>query len=563
MSNEMHPNHSPLVAPNSTRPTVELDWELEDLISQFELAWSERGEVTFSEFLPQPEHARFDVVAMELMRVDAELATRAGFHRDLKFYVDRLPQVLQNEASRRQLAFELSRLSAVVPSQLQYPQVGETVAGFELLSELGMGAFSRVYLAAENALSRRLMILKFSTKFPGEASTLARLQHKNIVPIYSWHRHNQFHVVCMPYLGATTLWDFLKSYSPIGKRRGAASAASALGQAIVSTVHNRRSQTLAEISKRQSPDSNLLNPQTATKNSAQALVQTFSDNSDVTAVQSDLTQRRESSAAVPHSIEDDGKAIGLSRETPRLLENQRNAETIVWIGKELAAGLMHAHDRGILHRDIKPANILLSDDSTPMLLDFNLAAFEAPQQFDQEVGGTPRYMSPEQLCSINEADVRIDSRSDLYSLGVVLYELAVGRSPFADIADHWQDAVPKMIEQRRDWSASRTAWPRDLSPSAIEIISKLLAFDPQSRYRSARDLHEDLERQLMHLPLKHARNRSLSERARKWTLRHPRLSSGAVVSCVLGAVILAMLSLLLWRQFEVQQLNSLKMVVRA
>ena len=549
--------------PATAQSAVDLDWELEECVSKFEEEWTERGEAKIVDFLPAKDHVRFDAVAMELMRVDAELATRAGFMRDLKFYTELLPQVLQREQHRQQLAFELSRLSIGKNSSIQYPRVGETIAGFELLSELGSGAFSRVYLAAENELSRRLVILKFSTKFPGEASTLARLQHKNIVPIYSWHRHNQFHVVCMPYLGATTLWDFLKSYSRFAGRSGRSDVSSKLGQAIVSTVCNRRSQTLAELVKRQSvvsettsgeatPVHGVVQPPAAANHSASSTVTQLEqvapselEPAQVTASQTGQDATNETSFA-----------IGLSRETPRLLGSQRNAETILWIGKELAAGLMHAHDRGVLHRDVKPANILLADDGTPMLLDFNLAVFERPQQVESEIGGTPRYMAPEHLRSVSDPKEVIDARSDLYSLGVVLFELAVGRSPFDDVADSWETAIPKMLEQRHVWTATSVSWSRELSPSLIEIISKLLAYDPANRYNSAAALYEDLERELTHRPLKHARNRSIAERARKWALRHPRLSSAAVVSSVLGAVILGAILLLVWRQLEVQQLQS-------
>ena len=84
------------------------------------------------------------------------------------------------------------------------PVVGQMFAGFELVAVLGRGTFGRVYLARQGELSDRFVALKISTNLTGESRTLARLQHTNIVPIYSVHRVDSFQAVCMPYFGATT-----------------------------------------------------------------------------------------------------------------------------------------------------------------------------------------------------------------------------------------------------------------------------------------------------------------------------------------------------------------------
>src|SRR5262249_40411959 len=106
------------------------------------------------------------------------------------------------------------------------------------------------------------------------------------------------------------------------------------------------------------------------------------------------------------------------------------AHRVLQIGVALADGLAHAHERGILHRDINPPNILPTDDGEPMLLDFNLAADD--RGATASVGGTPQYMAPEQLASLTDPTVRIDSRADIYALGLVLHELLTGRLPFRD-----------------------------------------------------------------------------------------------------------------------------------
>ena len=94
----------------------------------------------------------------------------------------------------------------------QLPVVGQRFAGFELVAVLGRGTFGRVYLASQGDLADRFVALKISPDLTGESRTLARLQHTNIVPIYSVHRVDSFQAVCMPFFGATTLGHLLARY---------------------------------------------------------------------------------------------------------------------------------------------------------------------------------------------------------------------------------------------------------------------------------------------------------------------------------------------------------------
>ena len=116
-------------------------------------------------------------------------------------------------------------------------------------------------------------------------------------------------------------------------------------------------------------------------------------------------------------------------------------QAAVWIVARLAEGLEHAHSRGLLHRDLKPANILLAADGTPMLLDFNLAADLLPEVGEGEIrraliGGTLPYMSPEHLDAFNPrgstAPDAVDERSDIYALGLMLFEMLAGEHPFPE-----------------------------------------------------------------------------------------------------------------------------------
>src|SRR5262249_12214282 len=128
--------------------------------------------------------------------------------------------------------------------------------------------------------------------------------------------------------------------------------------------------------------------------------------------------------------------------TPRaLLAGLPYLRAAAWVVSRLADGLQHAHARGVLHRDVKPSNILLGADGQPMLLDFTLSHGKADGD-DQPPGGTVAYMAPEPLRALALRDPalarRVDHRADVYALGMVLYELLTGRSPF----DHGASYAP-------------------------------------------------------------------------------------------------------------------------
>jgi len=116
------------------------------------------------------------------------------------------------------------------------PEVGEAFAGFQLIGDLGRGAFGRVYLARQGDLADRPVALKISTGCFAESQKLARLQHTHIVPVYSFHRAGSLQAVCMPYLGSTTLADILDD---LGQRQ----TLPASGKGLVSTLNSHRGKS--------------------------------------------------------------------------------------------------------------------------------------------------------------------------------------------------------------------------------------------------------------------------------------------------------------------------------
>src|ERR1700733_7477677 len=198
----------------------------------------------------------------------------------------------------------------------------------------------------------------------------------------------------------------------------------------------------------------------------------------------------------------------------------------------LAGGVQHAHDRGILHRGLEPGNVLLEqlerpyapevEDSMfegffPRLCDFGLAKLldHDPGDARTRTGillGTPRYMAPEQATG---RSLEIGPRTDLYSLGVILYELLVGRPPF--VADTDLETL-RQVRSEEPVSIRRLqpAVPRDLDTICMKSLEK----EPERRYASARELESDLRR-FLHRSAITAKPASPARRAWLWTRRHP------------------------------------------
>jgi serine/threonine-protein kinase len=157
---------------------------------------------------------------------------------------------------------------------------------------------------------------------------------------------------------------------------------------------------------------------------------------------------------------------------------------VVEIGAQVATGLRKAHDSGVIHRDIKTSNIIVDSDERARILDFGLAVISGGLRVTQpgSAMGTPMYMSPEQV-----EGREVDARSDLFALGVVLYELTTGTSPFkreskTETVAAVLGASPEPISKLRP----------DAPGELVAIIDRLMAKDPRERYASAADLLEDL-----------------------------------------------------------------------
>jgi serine/threonine protein kinase len=325
----------------------------------------------------------------------------------------------------------------------KHPQPGKRFGDFEILSLLGEGAFAKVYLARQVSLGRQVA-LKISANRGTEARTLASLEHNHIVQVFSEivDAENNLRLLCMQYVPGTTLHCLIHELRGRDRRTWS-------GQAMLEIIDRQGSQ-----------------PATLD----------------------------------PAALRD--------RE---ILNRADFAEAVCWIGGRLAEALAHAHAQHVLHRDIKPANILLSRYGRPMLVDFNVAL--DPDRVrgasGSVFGGTLGYMSPEHLdafASRTPATIeRVDQCSDIYSMGVVLFELLTGERPFPRVPEdsNWNEILLAVAMERRGpipsvlpLSLGRGGKGEGGSP-VLRVLDRLvrrcLEPEPHDRYQSAAELADALD----------------------------------------------------------------------
>src|SRR5271157_517558 len=336
------------------------------------------------------------------------------------------------------------------------------------------------FLARERQLADRPVALKVSRRGSREPQALARLQHTHIVPVHS-HRVDPatgLHLLCMPYFGRITL-----------------------------------ARVLAEVGQ----EDEIL--------SGSALLGAL----DRLADPADFPPARRSACRAA-------------------LAERSYAQAIAWWAARLAEALDHAHDRGVLHRDIKPSNVLVIDDGMPMLLDFNLAR-ESVLAEDEEgeaaeatLGGTVDYMAPEHLESLAEGlSDRVDRRSDIYGLGVLLYEAIVGEKPFLPPRKTHSviDSLLRAAAERRHDPGILFSGDVEVPAPLRAVIRRCLEPEPEDRYQRAAELAADLRAIADDLPLCHAREPIFSRLNRRLRRNRRRLAGAAVVllagAAVLGA----------------------------
>ncbi len=369
---------------------------------------------------------------------------------------------------------------------------------FRILREVGRGGMGVVYEAEQISLGRRvaLKVLPFAAaldarqlqRFRNEAQAAALLHHQNIVPVHFVGHERGVHFYAMQFIEGQTL------------------------AAVISELR------LGDGQDAEQPDLSKQADLSATDSGPAAYPNGAQQVETIAAPQSLRPSGERVAATTPRA--------GLSTE--RSNRKREFFRTAAGLGIQAAEALEHAHQVGIIHRDIKPANLLVDGGGRLWIADFGLARLQSDSSLTMtgDLLGTLRYMSPEQALAQR---VTIDHRTDIYSLGVTLYELLTLEPAYTG-RDRQQLLRQIAFEEPRPPRRINPAIPAELET----IVLKAAAKNPAERYATAREVADDLRRFLEDQPIR-ARRPTLVQRARKWARRHQSVVATLVAA---GALLL-------------------------
>lgn len=410
-------------------------------------------------------------IPTDLIYEEFHIRRQRGESVEVADYYERFPQ--QAEDLGRMLGFDAAPRTTIMMSReaIQKVEVGATVDDFDLLAQLGEGAFATVFLARQRSM-QRLVALKVSSDRGNEPQTMAQLDHPHIVRIYDQRQlaDRGIRLLYMQYVPGGTLYEVLDHARQVPPAE-------------------RHGRMFLEV--------------------------------------------------IDRSLDRRGESAPADSSTRARLSQADWPTAICWIGARLATALDYAHQRGVLHRDIKPANVLLAADGTPKLVDFNVSFSAtldgvAPAAY---FGGSLAYMSPEQLDACNSANKiqpeDLDHTCDIYSLGVMLWELLTTRRPFDDEAPqaNWSATLDGLAAKRRAGvtPAKFAELPANMPPGLDQVLAKCLAPQAKDRFQTGGELARQLELCLQPRVQQLLRPRvgNWRERARRWPLT--ALLIGAII----------------------------------
>ncbi len=490
--------------------------QLSEQIDAFIAAWSSGDPPSLAAYLPASPPSLRRMTLVEAVKVDLEHRWREPRRpKTIEQYLEEFPELADDAGPPSDLIYEelhvrrsageqvtlgdccrrfpgrAQELRRLMPGELSDRSVsiasgggrvptfeaGQQIDDFQLLVALGRGAFATVFLARQVSM-QRLVALKISRDRGSEPQTLAQLDHPNIVRVYDQRTlpERKLRLMYMQYVAGGTLHDVVP-------------------RARKTPPLMRSGRTYLE--------------------------------------------------AVDASLAARGEASPSDSMTRHRLRDATWPEVVCWIGARLAAALAYAHSRGVLHRDVKPANVLVAADGHPKLADFNISFSKldgaTPAAY---FGGSLAYMSPEQLEASDPSHARqpdqLDGRADVYSLGVLLWELLALERPFAEqsLPHEWGLALGAMATMRRAGvqPSHMARLPSDCPRGLRTVLLKCLASEPADRYASADELARELDLCLQ------PRAQSLLDTGRRWRtalMRHPLAATigfGVLPNVVMSAL---------------------------
>jgi serine/threonine protein kinase len=426
---------------------------------------------------------------------------RRGERPSLTEYTQRYPD-LADEI--RELFLALVLMERLKPPADPTGPEGAAAAGtrlqalgdYRIVREVGRGGMGVVYEAEQVSLGRHVALKvlagpalvnpTYLERFRREARAAAKLHHTNIVPVFGVGEHAGVHYYAMQYIA---------------------------GEGLDRVLHDLRRLRQGKNGPARAP------PMPETICAASAAV-------------SLLSGRFAAPGAPPEPADRTARLPGLEPSHAPLSGDATGTSyyrSVARLGVQVAEALAYAHRQGVLHRDVKPSNLLLDPQGTVWVTDFGLAKAEGSDELTQtgDIVGTVRYMAPERFDGLSLP------QSDVYSLGLTLYELLTLRPAFDDANRarlierllHEPPTPPRRIDP---------GIPRDLET----VVLKCLARDPAERYAGAEALAEDLRRFLGDRPIK-ARRTPWYERTWRWCRRNPAVASLLAAVAVLLATVAA------------------------
>lgn len=433
--------------------------------------------------------------------------------------------------------------------------IPETLGEYRIIQEIGRGGMGIVFEAQHNKMRRRVALKvlpksaaekpNYLSRFLTEARSAGRLHHTNIVPVFEYGESDGLNYYSMQFIHGDNLDRVIEDikhlrtlsgqfnepnddgeHNSVSQLEGSKQQqkndviGSGLSESIALNFMNGALQTM------DAPESNSVSPNIWTMETREALDSSLGGpkKGDTNSDGDTVPQSTDLDAQILSDSVFGSDSTSISRT--RSVYHQRVAA----VGVQVADALDYAHNRQILHRDVKPANLILDTDGTVWVTDFGLAKLETDDlTHTGDIIGTLRYMAPERFKG------QADRRSDVYSLGLTLYELCTLQCAFTND----QANLLSSVENRS------VVAPRKIDesiPADLEtIILKSIEAQPDRRYQTAREMAEDLELFLADRPIR-ARRVTLVERFWRVCRRNPTLATmGACIAALL--LILALGSL--------------------
>jgi eukaryotic-like serine/threonine-protein kinase len=424
---------------------------------------------------------------------------------------------------------------------------------YRIIREVGRGGMGIVYEAEQVSLGRHVAVKvlpkellenpKHRARFEREAKAAAKLHHTNIVPVFGVGEENGMGYYVMQFIQGLALDEVLDEL----KRMKRASGSSVIIAELSRSRPKRRDVSAADVARSLMDGSFQPLAEKASNGSGRRPLLDETIAHEPLAAPADLEQPRHSlvgaSASQHERFESPAELTASAQKSDTLSvpsasevlsgsssdTHKKDREFTYWqsvanIGVQVAEALQYAHGQGILHRDIKPSNLLLDLRGTVWVTDFGLAKLDDDRGLTQtgDILGTLRYLAPETFRQ------HADARSEVYSLGLTLYELLALRPAFEPTNRH--ALIDQVLSGQIEPLVKRNhEIPRDLAT----IVHKAVERDSRHRYQTAQDLADDLRRFIDDEPIQ-ARQLSTFEHVVRWS-RHNRglaASLAAVVALV-------------------------------